>query len=632
MKSITKLNLSQLKICTLNSGLDENSEFSICRWNQRHVFPISSDMPHIMAQMTFSKDTSSDQPNKTGIRKKISILIANLDSGFSISETSFYVYLPKDTTHKTYTKKLEFEDSILYTDNNFRLIIINESDNQRIGYYDFYVSNFYESRDLKHNWVSTENAYISFDNSSTSVSFLSISPEFTKFPTIRFEGLSELSPRNFENEFEIRIYYPNGHIESSINTPTFPHYTNAETFHKITIMDNFTFQEYGVHYAELLYFGIPLSGFLFNVDDTEILGFWHELTNQFSPITDYTPKLGETLYKQHIKKLTNNNTTSHEIGTLFDFTDSDESIKKHTNQKATTNTPSCTTLCEISSWEKLDNLTGLKSVKEKLYNYKKLIDFTTLRKKEGLNTYKAPLHSIFLGSPGTGKTTVAKALGQMLAEAGVLSKGHVVVHERSTLLGRHYSAESENTLEAIKQAQGGILFIDEAYQLFAEDDPRDPGKYVFDTLLTHLADESNRDWMLILAGYPDKMRNLFNINLGLKSRIPESNIYTFDDFNEQELMEIAETYFANNQYTLSDDAREVLGKKFNIDYNLRDETFGNARYVMNIILTDIIPSMAARIANIPNPTPSDLSTILASDIPKPSPKIITKQRNIGFHA
>lgn len=132
-------------------------------------------------------------------------------------------------------------------------------------------------------------------------------------------------------------------------------------------------------------------------------------------------------------------------------------------------------------------MTGLQSVKEK-----HLVLFNKKRQELDLPTLKLPLHAMFWGSPGTGKTTVAKRMGLMLRRAGVLSKGHVIIKERATLLGPYYSNEETNTQAAIDEAQGGILFIDEAYQLYQPNDPRDPGKFVIEALITALADESRR--------------------------------------------------------------------------------------------------------------------------------------------
>lgn len=263
----------------------------------------------------------------------------------------------------------------------------------------------------------------------------------------------------------------------------------------------------------------------------------------------------------------------------------------------------------------LNHLTGLSSVKEKLSIYEKFVQFNKKRQDIGLPTFSAPLHAMFLGSPGTGKTTVAKSIGEMLHRAGILSNGHVVVKDRSTLLGQYYSSEETNTVNAIEEAQGGILLIDEAYQLHQPNDPRDPGKFVIETLMTALADESRRDWMLILAGYPEEMKKMFEMNPGLKSRIPDSNIYLFEDFTEPELMEIAENYLARYHYTLSPDARQALSMRFAADYALRDKCFGNARHVINMIQTEILPRMAVRVMGQGSPTPETLSLIQPSDIP-----------------
>lgn len=280
----------------------------------------------------------------------------------------------------------------------------------------------------------------------------------------------------------------------------------------------------------------------------------------------------------------------------------------------------------------LDQMIGLTSVKNKLASYEKVVRFNKLRRDSGLPTPSTSLHAMFLGAPGTGKTTVAKMMGKMLADAGVLSYGHVVVKERSKLIGQFYSNEEKNTLRAIEDAQGGILFIDEAYQLYQPHDPKDPGKFVIETLMTALADESKRDWMLILAGYPDEMRRMFDMNPGLKSRIPDSNIYVFDDYNDGELMRIAENYLERNQYTLTAEAREALTLRLRSDYEQRDKSFGNARHVVNMIETDILPAMAARVILSGDCDVKALTEIHACDIPKPVRRLQTCRQRIGFCA
>lgn len=280
----------------------------------------------------------------------------------------------------------------------------------------------------------------------------------------------------------------------------------------------------------------------------------------------------------------------------------------------------------------LNSLTGLESVKTKLRTYEKVVQFNCLRRDNGLPDTSLPLHAMFLGSPGTGKTTVARRMGVMLHRAGALSRGHVVMRERSSLLGPYYSTEETKTLEAIDEAQGGILFIDEAYQLYQPEDPRDPGKFVIETLMSALADESRRDWMLILAGYPDEMRRMFDLNPGLKSRIPDSNLYIFEDFTEAQLMEIAENYFKRNKFVLSPEARVALATRLGADYAARSKNFGNARHVMNLIQTEILPAMAIRVMAVKNPSGDALSTILPCDIPAPIKAVTSSRSRLGFRA
>lgn len=280
----------------------------------------------------------------------------------------------------------------------------------------------------------------------------------------------------------------------------------------------------------------------------------------------------------------------------------------------------------------MDFLVGLDGVKTKLSEYEKVVRFNRMRYDQGLPIMSAPLHAMFLGSPGTGKTTVAKMMGMMLRRAGMLSKGHVVVKERADLIGIHYGEEERNTQEALNEAEGGVLLIDEAYQLYQPHDPKDPGRFVIESLLTALADESRRNWMLILAGYPDEMRRMFEMNPGLASRFPESNIYVFEDLDEGELMQVAERYFAEYEYELSSEARELLARRIASDYAARNRSFGNARYVHNLIQTAILPAMAARVVDSGISDRSSLTTVLPADIPAPLPIIPRGRRPVGFVA
>ncbi len=439
-------------------------------------------------------------------------------------------------------------------------------------------------------------------------------------------------------ELELRLYVPDE--EQPLVMFAEPRCTNSDDF-----KDNIWYVEYplttaydrnGTFYAELLCMEYPIAGFVFATDVETETGKWYG--TDIEPLDEYSPDavIDRWLATHHQDSPATTSETLDFDKLLDDFiaeekeksgSEADESqeVESDSEDESEHNE---------SLLSSLDHLTGLRSVKEKLTVYERVVRFNKMRSERGLPSTASPLHAMFLGSPGTGKTTVAKMMGVMLHRAGVLSKGHVVVRERATLLGQNYNSEAEKTLDAIEKAQGGILFIDEAYQLYQPSDPRDPGKFVIETLLTALADDSNRDWMLVLAGYSDQMKRMFDMNPGFKSRIPDSNIYVFDDFTESELMEIAEKYLERNNYVLSDDARLALSRRLSADYVRRDKTFGNARHVINMIQTEILPSMAVRVITAGLSDETALTEIQAADIPAPVPSLslATTRPRIGFVA
>lgn len=266
-----------------------------------------------------------------------------------------------------------------------------------------------------------------------------------------------------------------------------------------------------------------------------------------------------------------------------------------------------------NSLARLEKMAGLKGVKEKVRSLMNFHNLQKLREEAGLPVKRPALHARFLGNPGTGKTTVARLLGQIYKEMGLLSSGHVVLEERKNLIGRYYDSEGQAVDNALNRAKGGILLIDEAYNLYVENDDKDPGRRILEYLLTALADENNRDWMLILAGYPKEMKTMLESNPGIESRVIE--IFEFEDLNVDELLEVAELYCDDNKYELSEDARERIKAVITRDVAAKDKNFGNGRYVNKLMETAINTRMASRLSKIFSPTYDQLITIEADDIP-----------------
>lgn len=262
----------------------------------------------------------------------------------------------------------------------------------------------------------------------------------------------------------------------------------------------------------------------------------------------------------------------------------------------------------------LNAMIGLRSVKEQMDKLKSIILMNKRRKDIGLIAPCPTLHAVFMGNPGTGKTTVAKLYGKMLKELGLLSSGHVVIKTRSSLMGQNYASEQEKTMEAINEAKGGVLFIDEAYLLYKPEDKRDPGINVLGTLLSEMESNSN-DWVLLMAGYTEEMLALLSANAGFDSRIPASNRFVFNDYTVDELMSIADKFCNDNNYYMTMDARLAFRNKVISDYKKRDRTFGNGRYVRDILMNDVFLSMAVRLRNIEHPSFIQLMTIEKEDIP-----------------
>lgn len=200
---------------------------------------------------------------------------------------------------------------------------------------------------------------------------------------------------------------------------------------------------------------------------------------------------------------------------------------------------------------------------------------------------------IFTGNPGTGKTTVARMVGRVFHSLGLLSKGGVIVTERSKLVGR-YIGDTENNVQALlEQAKGNVLFIDEAYNLYTgKDNNRDFGNRVIDSLLTALS-QKNPDLIVILAGYETEMNQMLESNPGLKGRFPYH--FKFEDYDAEELMQIASGLLKDSEYILIPEAEIRLKETIKEAVSHKDAYFHNARWVEQYIQEGILTAMSERL-------------------------------------
>lgn len=262
-----------------------------------------------------------------------------------------------------------------------------------------------------------------------------------------------------------------------------------------------------------------------------------------------------------------------------------------------------------SCMEKLEGLIGLSSIKTFVHEIYAWLEIAKRRKEAGLMAEQQVLHMVFTGNPGTGKTTVARLLAELLKEMGVLSKGHLVEVERADLVGEYIGHTAQKTREHIKRALGGVLFLDEAYSL-ARGGEKDFGKEAIDTMVKSMEDFKDQ-FVLILAGYEEEMNRFLRANPGLPSRFPIH--LGFPDFQIQELLQIAEMMVGEREYRFSIAAKERLSHYLQQAMEADRVSFGNARYVRNIV-EQAVRHQAVRLLAKRNVTREDLMTLRAEDV------------------
>ena len=257
-----------------------------------------------------------------------------------------------------------------------------------------------------------------------------------------------------------------------------------------------------------------------------------------------------------------------------------------------------------SAWDRLTQLTGLDQVKDHIDRLRWRAEAEARRRREGLMREPGSLHLVFTGGPGTGKTTVARLIGELYREIGILRRGHLQAPEASELIGMYVGHTAVQTNRAVDEALDGVLFIDEAYRL--SEAPGGFGQEAIDTLITRMDNERDR-LVVIVAGYPDKMTAFVRSNPGLPRRFPRGNVIAFPDYEPDALFTILLGMLRDRGLTWIPELEPLLQQVISGLYAARDKTFGNAGEMRNLA-QDLETNWARRVrADIAQPvTPDDL--------------------------
>ncbi|MFF4243533.1 right-handed parallel beta-helix repeat-containing protein [Streptomyces sp. NPDC001822] len=257
----------------------------------------------------------------------------------------------------------------------------------------------------------------------------------------------------------------------------------------------------------------------------------------------------------------------------------------------------------------LERLVGLEGVKREVASMTKVMQMVKRRQEAGLQPPPLSRHLIFAGNPGTGKTTVARLYGRLLAALGLLADGHLVEADRSALVGEYVGHTAPKTTAVFRRALGGVLFIDEAYALVPEGQSNDFGQEAISTLVKLMEDHRD-DVVVIAAGYPADMERLIDSNPGLASRFTRT--LGFDDYSSADLVRIVEHQASRHEYSIGDDTASALLAHF--ESTDRTERFGNGRTARQTFQR-MTEHHAIRVAELADPGAGDLTALLPADVP-----------------
>ena len=329
---------------------------------------------------------------------------------------------------------------------------------------------------------------------------------------------------------------------------------------------------------------------------------------KIQPVQENPQKVNNSVEEPETKAAAENNLESYR----GDMTLASDHISKTHTTTIESNAIDMDTIHEILS--DVDNLIGLGNVKKEIHDMVNMMLINEMRRRKGLKNPVVSRHLVFTGNPGTGKTTIARAIGKIYKTLGILEKGHMIETDRAGMVAGYMGQTAEKVTEVVQKAMGGILFIDEAYSLVTESEG-DFGQEAINTLLKLM--EDNRDnLVVIVAGYTEEMQDFINSNPGLRSRF--NRYIQFNDYSDDELLQIFKSYVQSQDYILEEGSDDEIKNAIVRIRTEEGENFGNARSMRNYF-EKVISNQANRLIDVASAASldtgeDDLMTIKKEDL------------------